>query len=144
MLCVNSYPRQLIADCRSRIEQQIAAYDQVVELTGGGGDAAAALARFDPLFFSNLLVAMDACFVHRSRTLEKKDGNPLNEVRMLASSIVADGGVMTADKSIKYDAAKSVSKIAVGDAITLDRAGFAKLAAAFFDDMEARFSAAKA
>ncbi len=45
-------------------------------------------------------------FVHRRNTLERKDGNPLNEVRMLRSSILQSHGVMSADKTIKFNPAR--------------------------------------
>jgi hypothetical protein len=53
--------------------------------------------------------------VHRARGLEGKDGNPLNEVRMLCDSILQKDGVMTADKTIKFDPAKSVLRLQPGD-----------------------------
>jgi hypothetical protein len=46
-------------------------------------------------------------FVHRSRTLEKKDGNPLNEVRVLCTSMMSNDGKLAADKQIRLDPAKS-------------------------------------
>lgn len=35
-----------------------------------------------------MVVVLEGCFVHRSRTIEKKDGNPLNEVGMLSNSMM--------------------------------------------------------
>jgi hypothetical protein len=96
-------------------------------------------ARFEPLFCANLVLALDACFVHRTRGLEGKDGNPLNEVRMLCTSILQHDGRLTADRTIKYDAARSVLKLAMGDRIALSAAGFRRLAAAFFDEIGAKF-----
>ncbi|MEZ4455189.1 MAG: hypothetical protein R2882_01375 [Gemmatimonadales bacterium] len=85
------------------------------------------------------MVVVDASFVHRLRGVEGKDGNPLNEVRMLAAAILANDGVMAEDRTIKYQAGKSVSGIAVGDRIRLDPAMVERLAAAFFKEIEARF-----
>ncbi|MEH2565413.1 hypothetical protein [Bradyrhizobium sp. AZCC 2289] len=49
---------------------------------------------------------------------EGKDGNLL-EVRMIASSIMNASGIFTADKTVKYDPAKSVLKFAIGDKLSL-------------------------
>jgi hypothetical protein len=67
------------------------------------------------LFFNTLVVVFDGGFVHRSRTIEKKDGRPLNEVRMMCNVIMQNGGVLTADKSINDNPAKSALKSAIGD-----------------------------
>src|SRR5262249_23516673 len=114
---------------------------------GGAGDALIATPRgkagtgrsafksavdaFGPLFFNGLVVVLDGCFVHRSRTIEGKDGNPLNEVRMLCNSILQHRGVLTADKTIKYNPSKSILKRQVGDEIKLTEADFVLLCTAF-------------
>ena len=54
---------------------------------------------FESFFFSNLVLVLDNLFVHRGRGLEKKDSNPLNEVRMLCNSILQNHGVMVADRA---------------------------------------------
>jgi len=132
MLAMNTYPRAYVAACRKRMGDQLAAYDAL-------GASKAAAARFEPLFFGHLVLALDACFVHRTRALEGKDGNALNEVRMLCTSLLQHDGVMTADKTIKYDPAKSVLKLQIGADIALSASGFKRLAAAFFDEIGARF-----
>jgi hypothetical protein len=89
-------------------------------------------------------------FVHRSRTLELKDGNPLNEVRMLANAMMYNNSIMSAGaghlfadglvvKTIKYDPAKSVLKYRIGDEIKLTEADFILLSAAFFAEIERKF-----
>ena len=40
--------------------------------------------------------------------MEGKDGNPLNEVRILCNSMMNNNNKMCADKTIKFDSAKSV------------------------------------
>ncbi len=147
MLCVNSYPKAYIDQCRSQMESQLVAYKGLAAAAkkqAGKDDKAlnAALRSFDPLFFNNLVFVLDASFVHRSRTLEGKDGNALNEVRMICNSILQGGGVMTADKTIKFDPAKSILKIPVGHEIKLSEADFGLLCQAFFAEIEARFSSA--
>ena len=131
MLCVNKYKKDYVAACRSKMEAQLKAYKALPK--------SPALAAFEPLFFGNLILAMDAFFVHRSRGLEGKDGNPLNEVRMICNSILANEGVMTGDKTIKWNPETSTLKLQIGSPIRLNESDFVRLYKAYFAEMEARF-----
>ena len=146
MLCVNSYPKAYVDDCRARIDAQLSTYRALLKAarTGAGGEAglATATARFEPPFFGHLVIALEAFFMHRSRALEQKDGNAMNEVRMLAASLIQHGGVLTADKTIKYDPAKSVLKLKIGEPIGLAEADFARLAKAYFAAIAGTFQGA--
>jgi hypothetical protein len=128
MLGVASYPKAFVDGCRARIDAQLAAYD--------GLDADAA---FERELFTNLVLVLDHMFMHRLRGKEGKDGNPANEVRLLTGSLLDHGGVMTGEKSIKYDAAKSVTGIALGEPVVLDEKSFRLLADAYFAEIEKRF-----
>jgi hypothetical protein len=70
---------------------------------------------FEATFFNNMVLLLDYLFVHRLRTVEGKDGNPLNEVRILCNSMLLNDNIMTADKSIKLSPEGSVLKYRVGD-----------------------------
>ncbi|MBC8171450.1 MAG: hypothetical protein H7X77_07245 [Anaerolineae bacterium] len=113
MLCINNYPQAYIDECRARIQAQVAAYQNLLTTarqtsTANEAPLNAAIEAFNPVFFNNMVLQLDWLFVHRSRTLEKKDGNPLNEVRVLCDSIMNNRNKMSVDKSIKLDPAKSV------------------------------------
>jgi len=113
MLCANSCTKQYINDCRSRIAAQVSAW-QALLAAAKGQRLEGALEEFEPHFFNTMVLSLDSHFVHRARAMEKKDGNPLNEVRMLSNSIMNNRGVMGADKTIKCDPAKSVCSAGSG------------------------------
>jgi hypothetical protein len=123
MLSVTHYPAARIAHCRARFNTEL----EVVATTGAHA------------LLPSLLIALDAHFVHRARGLEKKDGNPCNEVRMLVASWLAGSDVLLADKSIKYDPARAVLGIAIGGRLALDLHSARRLAHAFLADIEAKF-----
>jgi hypothetical protein len=141
MLAANTYAPDYVDDCYSQVEAQLVAYK--VMATGGLAAPAApgATEAFERLFFNNLIVVLDACFAHRTRALEGKDGNPANEVRMLAASILRNKAVLAADKTIKYKPEASVSKLKIGDEIRVDEAGFRAIFEAFFAEIRKKFSA---
>jgi hypothetical protein len=85
-----------------------------------------------------MVLALDRYFVHRARALEKKDGNPLN-VRILCNSMMNNNNRMCADKTIKFDPAKSVLKYRIGDEIKLKEADFVRLSSAFFAEIERKY-----
>ncbi len=62
------------------------------------------------------------------RGREGKDGNPLNEVRVLSGSLLERGGTLTIDKSITWRPVTTVLGLEPGDTIALDAARFARLA----------------
>ena len=78
--------------------------------------------------------------MYRMRGQEGKDGNPLNEVRMISNSILTNDNKLLADNTIKYDDTKSVLKISLGQMIALTAKDFIKLSNAFFDEIEKKFS----
>ncbi|MET0556912.1 MAG: hypothetical protein ABW221_27985, partial [Vicinamibacteria bacterium] len=129
MLAVTRYPQEYVKACRKRVDEQLAAYAALAKA------APAEAAWFEPLFCSTLVLALEASFVHRTRGMEGKDGNPLNEVRMLCTSILQNDGHLAADKTVKYDPAKSVLKLPVGAQIELKAADVKRLAKAFFDEI---------
>lgn len=144
MLCVNNYSREYVAACRADIDRQVAAYRRLTAAGAGpegsaSEEFAAAQAEFEPVFFNSLVQVLEGCFMHRSRTLEGKDGNAMNEVRLLSASMTGNGGKLVADKQIKLKPDTSVLGYAVGDRIALTEADFTRLAKAFFTAVEARF-----
>jgi hypothetical protein len=58
-----------------------------------------------------MALVLDHYFCHRPRTLEKKDGDPLNEVRVLCNSLMSNDGIMVADKTIMFPNSALRSKL---------------------------------
>jgi hypothetical protein len=135
MLAVNKYSQEYIDDCRSKMAAQIAAYKKV-----SANAKSTAIDAFEPLFLNHMVIVLDAYFVHRTRALELKDGNPLNEVRLLCSSIIENDARLVADKQIKLRPETSVLKYEVGDEIRVNVKDFTRLSDAFFAEIEAKFS----
>ena len=75
------------------MEAQLGAYNRLVTAarakTESGSKAfSSAVSAFEPLFFNHLVVVLDGFFVHRIRTIKGKDGNPLNEFRIICTSLL--------------------------------------------------------
>ena len=134
MLSINQYPKDYIVACRDKMEAQLAAYRKLIKTAD-----AKSVDAFAPHFFNHLVLVLETNFVHRARGREGKDGNPLNEVRMLATSLLQHDGVLTMDKTIKYKPDESVLKLMPGTEIKLNEAAFVALSRAFFAEIEAKF-----
>lgn len=129
MLGVNAYAPEFVAAARARIAADIAAYDAAA--LGGSP--------LEAHYFNNLVLALDHSFVHRLRKLEGKDGNPLNETRLIADSLIEHGGVFTTQKAIKYKPEDALLQLVPGDTIQLARDDFEALANAFLAEIAARY-----
>ena len=141
MLCVNKYPQDYVDECRARVKRQLAAYRGLMAATSQTKDpkVTAAVESFESVFFNNMVLVLDSYFCHRSRTIEGKDGNPLNEVRVLCNSMLENKGRFRTEKAITLKLEKSVLKLKVGDPIALSEADFALLSTAFFDEIARKF-----
>lgn len=134
MLSMNAYPQATLDACRARLDAQVAAYRDVVADADRG-----AVATFEPAFFNGLVVQLEHTFVHRMRGMEKKDGNPLNEVRLLAQGLVDGDGTLPEEKGIRLKPETSVLGLGAGDPILLSEDDFARLLDAFLADLEAKY-----
>jgi len=138
---MKKYPKDYIAACRARVDADLRAYRD--------GVGKAATKDFEARFFNDQVLLLDYMFVHRLTGIEGKDGNPLNEVRVLCNSILLNRGRLQVDKlpgwpnsagsGIKLPPEKSVLKLDVGDEVRLTEADFARLSKAYFAELEKRF-----
>ena len=139
VLAVTSYPEVYVQLTAAKVDEQLASYAALAAAVKGNAKAEAALAAFAPGYFNAMLLALDHHFMHRMRGAEGKDGNPLNEVRMLGDAIMEHDGVLQENKTIKYSAAKAVAGVAVGETIALDVETFGRLAKAYVVEIGKRF-----
>ncbi|MDM5155049.1 hypothetical protein QUF88_14875 [Bacillus sp. DX1.1] len=144
MLAVKNYTQKYIDECRSKVNLVLSTYEDLVKISreqvGANNEQLnSAIESFEPNFFNNMILALNDYFVHRMRTLEKKDGNPLNEVRILCDSIMNNNNIVIPDNTIKYKADKSVLGYKYGDNIKLSQENFEKLSEAFFAEIEKKF-----
>ena len=130
-------PAQSIQAARAEIAEQIQAYRDLVGAASKASGMSltridAALAAFEPAFYGNLLVALDARFARRPDL-----PGPSSEVRLLARSLLHGGGVLAADPAIPYDADAALLRLDVGERVALNGDDFEALCAAFLAAMEA-------
>ena len=121
---------------RAEIAAQIQSYRDLVGAASKASGMSlvridAALAAFEPAFFNNLLVALDARFA--ARTIA---AGPGAEVRLLAASLLDHGGVLHARDGVPHDADESVLRIDIGERIALNADDFEALCAAFLAAVE--------
>src|SRR5205823_11939915 len=141
MLGMKKYPKAYIAACRARVEANLRAYRRQV--------GRKASQEFEARFFNDQVLLLDYMFAHRLSGIEGKDGNPLNEVRVLCNSILLNRGKLQVDKlpgwpnsavaGIKLSPEKSVLKLKAGDDVRLSEADFERLSKAFFAELEKKF-----
>ena len=128
--------------CRDEIAAQIRAYRDLVGAASKASGMSltridAALAAFEPAFFNNLLIALDARFAGRPA-----DAGPIAEVRALAAALRDNGGVLAGAGDVPYDADASVLRIDIGERIALNADDFEALCAAFLAQIERSSTAA--
>jgi hypothetical protein len=128
LLAVTQYSPDHVNRCRRRIEADVAAFSKAK--ANGAAETA---------FFNNMVLSLDHYFLHRVRKNEGKDGNPLNEVRVLCDSLTDNDGVLAADKTIRLKPEKSILGLSVGDEIKLTKADFRRLADGFLAEIESRY-----
>ena len=138
---MKKYPKEYIAACRARLDADLRAYRSAVGKTPSK--------EFEARFFDDQVLLLDYMFVHRLTGTEGKDGNPLNEVRVLCNSLLLNHGKVqvarlpgwpnSASSGLILPPEKSVLKLKVGDEVRLSEADFARLSAAFFAELEKRF-----
>jgi len=138
---MKKYPKAYIAACRARVDADLRAYRSAVGKTPSR--------EFEARFFDDQVLLLDYMFVHRLSGIEGKDGNPLNEVRVLCNSILLNRGKLQVDKlpewpnsavaGIKLPPEKSVLKLKSSDEVRLREADFERLSKAFFAELEKKF-----
>jgi hypothetical protein len=145
MLGMREYDGDYIDACRSRVETQTAMFREVAQAARDHGDAdvsrlEGALESLESEYFNNMLLVLEGYFVHRLRGVEGKDGNALNEVRVLARSLLEHSGTVADDPQIDLDPARSVLGLEVGDPITLTLQQYRRISDAFLREIQLRFS----
>lgn len=138
-----SYPRAYVEGCRAHLRAQLTAYRQAANAARQPGEpkppADTPFGRLEPVFFNNLVVVLDTWFVRRARGVEGRDGNPLNEVRLLRRSLTENGGQLVRDRFVHLDPETSVLGHRSGDPIQLTEEQFVELAEAFLEEIEKRY-----
>jgi hypothetical protein len=131
MLGRKTYTQEELDSARKAMAEQLAAYEAI--------ERTPPLEAFEPLFFNNLLLALDRRFVHRLRGTTGKDGTPLNEAELLVESLMNNHGILRGNNVIKYVPAESVLKLEIGDRISLSAAQFERLSKGFLAEIESKY-----
>jgi hypothetical protein len=142
MLGMKTYPPKYIDACRARVDADLRAYRKQV--------GKAPSKEFEARFFNDQVLLLDYMFVHRLTGIEGKDGNPLNEVRVLVNSLLLNDGKVQVDRlpgwpnsasgGLTLPPEQSVLKLKPGDEVKLSEADFVRLSKAFFEELEEKYA----
>ena len=125
----STYSADEIESCRDNCDALLAAW--------GANDVEDST--LESLVFGQAVVVLHTWFGHRHRGLEGDDGNPINEVRVIADSIVDNDAVLRVEGPITWVPERTVLHLAVGDEVEITANGFERLTAAYLAAIEATY-----
>ena len=125
----STYTSDEVESCRDNCDALLAAW--------GANDVEDST--LESLVFGQAVVVLHTWFGHRRRELEGDDGNPMNEVRVIADSIVDNDAVLRVEGPISWVPERTVLRLAVGDDVEVTANGFERLAAAYLAAIEATY-----
>lgn len=128
------YSADDVAEVQQRIAEDLAAWRVLRRETD-----APALMDVESAYCRGLALHLELAFVGRARSQEGADGNALNELRMIARSLLEGDGLLLDDATVAYSSERAVLGIAVGDPIVLDPDGIERLTGAVLNEIRARF-----
>jgi hypothetical protein len=143
MLGRKDFTQDELDAARAAVDQQLTAYRALAEAVAAGTSdddkVGAALQQLGTPVFNGLALALDRRFVHRVRMVTGKDGGPLNELELIAESLMNNDGVLRGNNVVRYVPEQSVLQLQPGDRITLTAEDLERLSGAVFAELEARF-----
>jgi len=101
-----NHSQQEIDTARTLIEADLHAYRNL--------PTTAKTTKFESAFFKREVLALEYMFVHRLTGIEEKDGNPLNELRVLCNSILLKEGKLRIDK-LPADVCQGLAEASAGE-----------------------------
>jgi hypothetical protein len=128
MLSVTQYTQAYISACRARFNEQLSAYQSLVE-----GSHAPNVTTFERKFCRTLLLSLDNSFVDRNPDVAESAA--LAEVRLLCDSMLRNNGRVLALRNVSPQPS-AVLGLVPGQEIVLTADGLAALSEAFFDAVE--------
>ena len=126
----STYSADEIESCRDNCDALLAAW--------GANDVEDST--LESLVFGHAVVVLHTWFGHRQRGLEGDDGNPMNEVRVIADSIVDNDAVLRVAGPITWVPERTVLRLAVGDEVEITANGFERLTAAYLAAIESTYA----
>ena len=144
MLGRKTFSRAEIDRARLMIGSQLEAYRELARAARGadGGDVQPALAEFEHIFFTTLVLALDRPFVHRVRMVTGTEATALNELELICDSLLSGDGVFRLGTVVKYAPETSIVGLEEGAHVRLTADQFERLADAVFAELDAKFAAA--
>ena len=141
MLGRKTFTQDEIDHADQAVSDQLCAFRRVAGAVAASGDAEAqaALAALEPTLFNGVTLALDRRFVHRLRGVTGKNSTPLNELELVANSLMDNGGTLQTDTVIKYRSGETVLKLEPGDQIALDADRFEALSAGVLDELRDKY-----
>lgn len=120
MPATNKYTHEYVYECRSKVELQLSTFRNMTSKAKNldkTNDRSLhhTIDAFERHFINNMIIVLDAMFMHRTRALEGKDST-LNDVRFLSREILNNR-----------------------NEITLNVWQFEKLAKGFFEEIEKKY-----
>jgi hypothetical protein len=142
MLGRKDYTPEEFDNAKAGVERAVSAYADLVTAIADAPadrDVDVAMAQLETHFFNSMVLVLDRHFVYRLRVVTGKDANPLNEVELVADSLMNHDGNLQVGNVVKWAPDQTVLKLKVGDPIELTAMDFERLSAAFFADLERKF-----
>lgn len=123
----NAYTSDEIESCRDHCDCLLAAW--------GANDIQDST--LEARVFTQAVVVLDAWFAERKRDPESTGVGPLDEVRVIADSVIRNGGTLRVDGSVPWVPERTALRLEVGQEVEVTANGYERLAAAYLAALDA-------